>query len=148
MGGDPRVLDAVQSIGRMGVGLSMDDFGTGFSSLSNLHRLPIRELKIDRSFMQDLHQDESARALVTAVIRIGQSLGLTVVAEGVEDEIQRAILSELGCHVAQGYLFSRPLPEAEFVGWMRNRAAHWPKRCLPERDSPVESRNMTAGAGR
>ena len=100
-----------------GVRLSMDDFGTGYSSLSHLSRLPVNELKIDRSFMQGLEDNHNARTLVTAVIRIGQSLGLQVVAEGVETDAQRRFLQALDCDVLQGFLFSRALPADELARW-------------------------------
>jgi diguanylate cyclase (GGDEF)-like protein/PAS domain S-box-containing protein len=100
-----------------GVRLSMDDFGTGYSSLSHLARLPVNELKIDRSFMQGLEDNHNARTLVTAVIRIGQSLGLQVVAEGVETDAQRRFLQALDCDVLQGFLFSKALPADELARW-------------------------------
>ena len=82
-------IETMNALRKLGVGLSLDDFGTGYSSLSRLAHLPIRELKIDRSFMRDVESDPSARAIVTAVVRVGQSLQLTVVAEGVETDGQR-----------------------------------------------------------
>ena len=83
-------IETMNAIRKLGVGLSLDDFGTGYSSLSRLAHLPIRELKIDRSFMRDVESDPTARAIVTTVVRVGQSLQLTVVAEGVETEGQRS----------------------------------------------------------
>ncbi|HEY0124420.1 MAG TPA: oxygen-sensing cyclic-di-GMP phosphodiesterase DosP [Rhizobium sp.] len=115
----PEPLEIVRAIRSLGVGLSMDDFGTGFSSLSSLAHLPITELKIDRSFMQDFETDQHAQALATAVVRIGQSLGLTVVAEGVETEAQRRLLTDRDCHVVQGYLFSRPVSPSQLEDWMK-----------------------------
>lgn len=115
-------LDTVREVRKLGVGLSLDDFGTGFSSLSRLALLPITELKIDRSFMRDFGVDRGALALVTAVVRIGQSLGLTVVSEGVETEEQRGLLRGLGCGVMQGYLFAKPLPTQELLSWVGARA--------------------------
>jgi EAL domain-containing protein (putative c-di-GMP-specific phosphodiesterase class I) len=84
----------------------MDDFGTGYSSLSRLAHLPIRELKIDRSFMRDIESEASALAIARAIMRVGQSLDMIVVAEGVETEGQRRILTELGCDVIQGFVYS------------------------------------------
>ena len=101
----------------------MDDFGTGYSSLSALSRLPIAELKIDRSFMLSLEQDQNAQALATAVIRIGHSLGMTVVAEGVETQAQADLLRFLGCHAAQGFLFARPIEAADIGSWLAARRA-------------------------
>lgn len=118
----PETKRTVAAVRALGVGLAMDDFGTGFSCLSQLAQLPITELKIDRSFMPGLGTDATARAIALAVIRIGQSLGLTVVAEGVETERQRSLLVELGCDVAQGYLFSRPVCAGQFEEQVRRRA--------------------------
>ena len=118
MDAGPETFEIVRAIRELGVGLSMDDFGTGFSSLSNLAHLPITELKIDRSFMREFEQDANAQAVTTAVIRIGQSLGMTVVAEGVETQGQLRLLTQLGCDVVQGYLFSKPLRPEDLERWM------------------------------
>ncbi|MDB5850887.1 MAG: hypothetical protein JWP29_4639, partial [Rhodoferax sp.] len=115
---DPVVLDTIRAIHAQGVHLSMDDFGTGYSSLGYLHRLPISELKLDKSFVQDLEHNKAARALTTSVLRIGESLALKVVAEGVETEAQRRFLADGGCPVLQGYLFARPMPAAELEAWL------------------------------
>ncbi|WP_454917661.1 EAL domain-containing protein [Xanthobacter sediminis] len=117
----PNSLATARAIEALGVHIAMDDFGTGYSSLSSLARLPIAELKIDRSFMMSLEQDKNSQALATAVIRIGQSLGMSVVAEGVETEAQMALLRELKCHAAQGYLFARPLSTEDFEAWYATR---------------------------
>ena len=93
----------------MGVGVSLDDFGTGYSSLAQLRFLPITGLKIDRSFISDLREASAERTIVNAVITMGHALGLRIVAEGVETEVQRDILRRLGCDEMQGYVFSRPL---------------------------------------
>lgn len=110
-------MENARALNAHGVRLSMDDFGTGYSSLSHLARLPVHELKIDRSFMQGLEESDNCRTLVTAVIRIGQSLGLTVVAEGVETDAQRRFLQALDCDVLQGFLFSMALPPDELAIW-------------------------------
>ncbi|MDR3473137.1 MAG: EAL domain-containing protein [Devosia sp.] len=117
MDDNPTTIETAKAIHALGVRLSLDDFGTGYSSLSYLARLPIDELKIDRSFMADLDHDPNAQAVVTAVVKIGQSLGLTVVAEGVETRSQQRFLEALNCDVLQGFLFSRALGAAEFEGW-------------------------------
>ncbi len=93
-----------------GIYISVDDFGTGFSSLSYLHRLPIDAVKLDRSFVQTIDSDRGARHLVRAVIGVAQGLGFGVVAEGVETEAQRLELVAAGCPVMQGYLFAYPGP--------------------------------------
>ncbi len=110
----------------MGITFAMDDFGTGYSSLSYLKRLPLDQLKIDRSFVRDIQSDAHDTAIARTVVALGQSLGMVVVAEGVETEAQRALLQQLGCHVYQGYLFGRPFPMAELATW---QAAH-EARCV------------------
>lgn len=119
---NPSTLKTLAEVHAQGVRLSMDDFGTGYSSLSYLRRLPVSELKLDRSFVADLEQDEAARALSRAILGIGQSLQLTVVAEGVESEQQNQLLREQGYPVAQGYLFARPLPPQEMARWLASAA--------------------------
>ncbi|MGE0305723.1 MAG: putative bifunctional diguanylate cyclase/phosphodiesterase, partial [Acidimicrobiia bacterium] len=99
----------------MGVLVALDDFGTGYSSLSYLGRLPVDIVKLDRSFVEQIETDPVARAIVGAVLSLAQSLGLTVVAEGVESETQRERLRELGCDVVQGFSLGRPTEEAEFI---------------------------------
>lgn len=117
----PTVLDNLQKLSAMGVRISMDDFGTGYSSLSHLARLTVDELKIDRSFMRELEASDARRTLVTAVIRIGQSLGMSVVAEGVETEAQRRFLQALDCDVLQGFLYSKALPAEALSVWLADR---------------------------
>ena len=116
-------IETMNAIRKLGVGLSLDDFGTGYSSLSRLAQLPIRELKIDRSFMRDVERDPSARAIVTSVVRVGQSLHLTVVAEGVETVGQRKLLTELGCDVVQGFLYAPALSPPAFGRWLLDYSA-------------------------
>ncbi|QEL57768.1 EAL domain-containing protein [Chromobacterium paludis] len=108
------MVDMLRRLQGLGIYLSIDDFGTGYSSLSYLKRLPVRGLKIDRSFIADSTRDNDDAAITRAIVSIARSLGLDVVAEGVEDEEQRVFLLGLGCQCAQGYLFSRPIPASQF----------------------------------
>jgi diguanylate cyclase (GGDEF)-like protein/PAS domain S-box-containing protein len=116
-------IETMNAIRRLGVGLSLDDFGTGYSSLSRLAHLPIRELKIDRSFMRNIERDASALAIATAVVRVGQSLKMAVVAEGVETEGQRQLLAGLGCDVVQGYLCAPAMSPEAFERWLLDHVA-------------------------
>lgn len=112
-------MKTIEKVHAQGIRLSMDDFGTGYSSLSYLRRLPITELKLDRSFVADLENDEAARALSSAILGICKSLSLTVVAEGVETIGQKETLRAQGYPVLQGYLFSKPLPPEDLEEWLR-----------------------------
>ncbi|MEV6304438.1 bifunctional diguanylate cyclase/phosphodiesterase [Actinoplanes sp. NPDC051861] len=103
-------IEAMRRIRSLGVKTSIDDYGTGYSSMTYLKLLPLDELKVDRSFVQDMTNDRSDHALVESTVELGRNLGLTVVAEGVEDSATAEALRELGCDVAQGYLFAKPLP--------------------------------------
>lgn len=108
------VLSKMSELKSHGVQFSLDDFGTGYSSMSYLKRLPFDQLKIDRSFVDDIPVDPVAGAVAQAIISFSKALGLSVIAEGVETEEQRTYLAGLGCHSFQGYLFSKPLPLGEF----------------------------------
>jgi diguanylate cyclase (GGDEF)-like protein len=111
---DPaRAVEVLRALTRLGVVLSVDDFGTGFSSLAHLQRLPVHRLKIDRSFVARLHDDEASAAIVRSTIDLGRSLGMSVVAEGVEDDPTLLSLVEMGCDVAQGFGLGRPVPADE-----------------------------------
>jgi EAL domain-containing protein (putative c-di-GMP-specific phosphodiesterase class I) len=107
----------------LGVGLALDDFGTGYSSLSYLKRFPINTLKIDQSFVRDLTTDADDAGIVSAVVSMGKSLNLRVVAEGVETREQLSYLRNRGCNEGQGYYFSRPVPAAEFTRLLLQRIA-------------------------
>ncbi len=115
---DTRVtLQMIEQLSAAGVHLSIDDFGTGYSSLSYLRQLAAEELKIDRSFICDLETSADARAIVDAVVKLAQALGLKVVAEGVETEQQQEILRRLGCNELQGYLFAKPMSASALALW-------------------------------
>jgi EAL domain-containing protein (putative c-di-GMP-specific phosphodiesterase class I) len=125
------VLDQLSDVG---VGLSIDDFGTGYSSLAYLKRLPIEEIKIDRSFVMQMHVDANDFMIVRATVDLGRNLGLRVVAEGVEDLDTFDRLAEFGCDEAQGYYIAKPLSVIEFTRWLSVRN-------LEQRSAPT-----TAGA--
>jgi EAL domain-containing protein (putative c-di-GMP-specific phosphodiesterase class I) len=112
-----RICRILERLRAAGVVAQLDDFGTGYSSLSYLHQFPIHSLKIDRSFVADLEPGSGggSTAVVRAITALAQSLGLEVVAEGIETDAQRMALIELGCTLGQGFLFSRPQPPAAFV---------------------------------
>jgi EAL domain-containing protein (putative c-di-GMP-specific phosphodiesterase class I)/GGDEF domain-containing protein len=114
-------LPVLRELHAMGIRLSVDDFGTGYSSLAYLRRLPIDEIKIDRSFVQGMGTDLSDLAIVRAIVDLGHSLGLRVVAEGVEEEAARDALREMSCDEAQGFLISRPMPLDRFEAWLQSR---------------------------
>lgn len=113
-----RALDVVTALDAIGVCLSIDDFGTGFSSLSHLKRLPVDELKIDRSFVFNMDRDEGDAIIVRSIIDLAHNMGLKVVAEGVESDKVIELLDRLGCDIIQGYHISPPLPAAEFQRWL------------------------------
>ena len=123
---DPqRALATVESLSDIGVRFAVDDFGTGHSSLANLRRLPVHELKIDRSVVTPMLNEESDGVIVRSTIELGHALGLKVVAEGVEDEVTLARLEEIGCDRAQGHFFSKPVPPIEFMRWVSRYEARF-----------------------
>lgn len=126
-----RVVDTLRSLHRLGVSIAVDDFGTGYSSLSYLKRFPIDTLKIDRSFVEGVPADVDNVAIATAIIAMAGSLRLRVTAEGVETHEQLAFLHERRCAEGQGYLFSRPLPPAEFEAWLVASRGMWARMSAP-----------------
>ena len=123
------VIPSLHRLNEIGVEISIDDFGTGYSSLAYLTTLPISELKIDRGFVRDLGITPQSSAVVTAIIALARSLGLRVIAEGVENLRQMEVLHRLGCGVMQGFLFSRPIPPDDIETWLQQtvlpRKAPW-----------------------
>ena len=114
-------LEALVELRRMGIRISIDDFGTGYSSISLLRGFPVDTLKIDQSFIRDIERDPNARSIIRAIVTMAKSLGLFLVAEGVEAEEERLFLQEIGCDFFQGFLWSRPLPPEEIVPFFRFR---------------------------
>ncbi len=114
-----QIIDKMRALKEIGINFSLDDFGTGFSSLSYLKLLPLDQLKIDQSFVRDVLTDPNDAAIATTIIALARTLGLDVIAEGVETDEQRSFLAGAGCHAFQGYLFSRPLPVADFETFAR-----------------------------
>lgn len=114
------VVMKLEQLKALGVNLSIDDFGTGYSSLAYLKRFPVDQLKIDQSFIRNIHEDPDDAAITDAVIRLGHSLGLKVVGEGVETERHVEILKEKGCDILQGYYFCRPINQEEFITFLKN----------------------------
>ncbi|GGM52214.1 bifunctional diguanylate cyclase/phosphodiesterase [Longimycelium tulufanense] len=128
-----RALPVLRRLHALGVVLAVDDFGTGYSSLAYLRQLPVDEVKIDKSFVLGMGTDLGDMAVVRSIVELGHSLGLIVVAEGVEEDAARDQLIEMGCDVAQGYLISRPLSEDRFEAWLRARTV----RARGRRDETV-----------
>lgn len=130
-------LATLSAIRGIGVGLSLDDFGTGFSSLSRLSTLPLTELKIDRSFVMNFEENISSLIVTEAAITIGKRLGVRIVTEGVEDGSQEEMLRAMGCDVMQGYLFGRPMPPTDLKTWINgrsmNQSRHFPEHDMSEK---------------
>ncbi|MGZ4582724.1 MAG: EAL domain-containing protein, partial [Nocardioidaceae bacterium] len=128
---DPRrVLATISRLDKIGVAIALDDFGTGYSSMQHLRRLPLAEVKIDRSFVLGMAIDADDAAIVRSVIELAGALGLRVVAEGVEDERTWRLLHAAGCDVAQGWFYARPMPAEDLVGWL--------SRYRPVKPGPVQ----------
>jgi diguanylate cyclase (GGDEF)-like protein len=135
---DPiRAVRTLDRLREMGVRLSVDDFGTGFSSLTWLSRLPVQQLKIDQLFVGRLLTSGRDRAVVRSIIDLGRNLGLDVVAEGVTDEDTRRALVTMGCHQGQGYLFGRPMPPEALPAWLEARGS--PPSGVPGMRSPAQA---------
>ncbi len=118
-----KATDTLHQLKALGIKVALDDFGVGYSSLSYLRRLPVDVLKLDKSFIDHLGESSEDSAVVMAVINLARALGLTVVAEGVESELQRRELRALGCTLGQGYLFSKPVPSDDFHQLLKGNVA-------------------------
>jgi len=112
----PDVLDKIARIRALGVRFSLDDFGTGYSSLAHLKRLGMDQLKIDQSFVRNIHSDSEDQVIAETIIYLGHNFGMQVIAEGVETEAQRQLLAHLGCDAFQGYLFAKPVVAESLLG--------------------------------
>jgi diguanylate cyclase len=108
-------VDELRRLRELGVRVMLDDFGTGFSSLTYLRQLPLDAIKLDRSFVSQLDHSAADRQIVGAVIQLSKAMGMSAIAEGVETEAQLTCLRELGCHFAQGYYFARPMPAGQIT---------------------------------
>ena len=133
-------LEALEALAASGLSIALDDFGTGFASLTHLKSLPISCVKIDRSFVANIMADAQSRSIVDAVSRLSHSLGKSVVAEGVEDAQQLAAVRELGCDVAQGYLFSKPIPAEDVPTFLLRHAVQRPE--WREGDEPASESTL------
>jgi EAL domain-containing protein (putative c-di-GMP-specific phosphodiesterase class I) len=123
------------------VSLSIDDFGTGYSSMSYLKTLPVKELKIDRSFVMGMADDPDSAVIVRSAVDLGHNLGMTVVAEGVQDATARSDLADMGCDLVQGYEICRPVPARELELWMKTHlvATSAPAPSVPAQKVPRRS---------
>jgi EAL domain-containing protein (putative c-di-GMP-specific phosphodiesterase class I) len=119
MSDELRAQEILRKLQDHGVEIAIDDFGTGYSSFGRLRELPVTELKIDKSFVQQMARSHADQIIVASIIELGHKLGLKVVAEGVETQSSWRVLSDLHCDLAQGYLLSRPMPAAEVLPWVR-----------------------------
>lgn len=118
---DPKLsLTTLKRLNNLGVLIAIDDFGTGYSSLGYIAKLPVKVLKIDRFFVKDMIENPKNNAIVRSTITLAHNLGIQVVAEGIENEEESALLLAYGCDFMQGYLFSKPLPDDQFRQWLNN----------------------------
>jgi diguanylate cyclase len=134
-------LTVLEALDSMGVLVSIDDFGTGYSSMSYLKTLPVKELKIDRSFVMGMADDPDSAVIVRSAVDLGHNLGMTVVAEGVQDAAARSDLADMGCDLVQGYEICRPVPARELELWIEAQlvAASSPPPSVPAQKAPRRS---------
>jgi diguanylate cyclase (GGDEF)-like protein len=142
-------LTVLKTLDSMGVSLSIDDFGTGYSSMSYLKTLPVKELKIDRSFVMGMAKDPDSAVIVRSAVDLGHNLGMTVVAEGVQDATARSSLADIGCDLVQGYEICRPIPARELELWIDTHlvTTSSPPPCVPAQKVPRRSQLKAPGRG-
>ena len=114
------MINMLKDFQKLGISIAIDDFGTGFSSLSYLKKFPLNKLKIDRSFVSDIPDDENDTQITKAIIALGHSLNLRIVAEGVETDTQKSFLQEHGCEYLQGYLYNKPMDVDSFISLVKD----------------------------
>ena len=140
----PVAIGELSILNQAGIGIAFDDFGTGYASLSMLKRFPLTRLKIDRSFVRDMASDREDAAIVEAIIKLGRTFGLGVIAEGIETCEQQAHLRGLGCREGQGYLYSKPVPAAEFEALLRTNATGPRNNATRRRTAPAPAKTALA----
>lgn len=125
---DEAVVASLRELRALGVGIAFDDYGTGYASLSHLKRIPLTRLKIDRSFVRDICVDKEDAAVVQAILYLGKSYGLDIIAEGIETEAQEGVLRRFGCGEGQGYLYGRPAPAEQFLSGLKDASSELPSK--------------------
>ncbi|MEC9345342.1 MAG: bifunctional diguanylate cyclase/phosphodiesterase [Pseudomonadota bacterium] len=133
-----RATATLERLDQLGIGISIDDFGTGYTCLSYIRRLPVQEIKVDRSFVMGMTRSPDDWVIVSSLVDLGHNLGMTVVAEGVEDERTLTMLADMGCDFAQGYHMSRPVPADELAQWLLE--SRWGLEQRPTVDAPAQPR--------
>lgn len=142
---DPaKAMEVITALSELGARISIDDFGTGYSSLGYLKDLPADEMKIDKCFVQSVHEDKSNETIVRSTINLAHGLGLKVVAEGIESEDISVLLADMGCDVGQGYMFSKPLPIEQFEEWLTT--SPWGLAYSPSTESDMEYKDLVVAS--
>lgn len=139
-------LRITQELSDNGIKLSIDDFGTGYSSMAYLKQLPVKELKIDRSFVVDMVNNQDDRTIVVTLLQMGHNMDLEIVAEGIEDKATLTLLTQLGCNIAQGYFIARPMPVEDFIVWCNENRAKYPTQPLNEQSPPTDQKSSSVQA--
>ena len=139
-----RTVESLEALAHAGISVSVDDFGTGYSSLTHLRQLPLREVKVDKSFVINMTTDPGDAAIVRSVIDLARNLGLEVVAEGVETAEAWDTLTTWGCDRVQGYYLAKPLPPEEMTAWLMDRPAAGASQFIAGRPSRTAVRGRTS----